>query len=536
MRINKKLVSSALALSLALGTFGAAAKADEVKIKYNDEYNTPSYIVEQWAPTKKGLSKRDVAFSYLDENSEKFKLKGDMKKHFKVTEEETDKVTGTHHIKLVEQYEGIPIFGSDSAIALDRNNNVTSFFGQVVPNLENENIETVATISKEQAIEIAKQAIEKKIGKVDQYDGDIDVEQFIYEFEDTFYNSYLVKASTVQPEVGYWHYFVDVTNGNVVDKYNAAHNVAAFGKGLFDNKQKLEVSLSGVNYLLNDITRGKGIITYDQTSGTNVDVTSLTKLFLDPAAIDAHAYAADTYDYYKKTFDRNSYDDNGAQLLSQVHVGDKWNNASWNGRSMSYGDGDGILYNNFAGGVDVIAHELTHAVTSATSNLIYRNESGALNESMSDIFGAMVDRDDDEWLIGEKLMVDPEVGNKALRSMSDPSSIVDLRTESGFSPDHWSKRYTGNLDGGGVHINSSINNKAAYLMSEGGQHYGVTVSGVGREATEQIYYRANTKYLIASSNFVMMRAAAIQSATDLFGSNSNEVKAVQQAYTAVGVN
>ena len=114
-------------------------------------------------------------------------------------------------------------------------------------------------------------------------------------------------------------------------------------------------------------------------------------------------------------------------MISQVHVGNKWNNASWNGRSMSYGDGDGILYNNFAGGVDVIAHELSHAVTSATSNLVYRNESGALNESMSDIFGAMVDRDDDEWLIGEKLMVDPEAGNKALRSMSDPSSIVDVK-------------------------------------------------------------------------------------------------------------
>ena len=184
MRINKKIVASALALSLALGTFGAGVKADEVKIKYNDEYNTPSYIVEQWTPTKKGVSKREVAFSYLGEHSKKFKLKGDMKEHFKVTEEEADKATGTHHIKLVEQYEGIPIFGSDSAIALDRNNNVISFFGQVVPDLENENIETATAVSQEQAIEIAKQAIEKKIGTVNEYDGDIDVEQFIYEFEE----------------------------------------------------------------------------------------------------------------------------------------------------------------------------------------------------------------------------------------------------------------------------------------------------------------------------------------------------------------
>ena len=154
----------------------------------------------------------------------------------------------------------------------------------------------------------------------------------------------------------------------------------------------------------------QGIITYDQSSGKNVDVTSPSKSFKEAAAIDAHAFAAQTFDYYKKTFNRNSYDDKGAQLISQVHVGDKWNNASWNGRTMSYGDGDGVVFKNFAGGEDVIAHELSHAVTSASSNLIYRNESGALNESLSDIFGAMVDRSDDEWLIGEKLMLTPRSG------------------------------------------------------------------------------------------------------------------------------
>nr|WP_169803206.1 Xaa-Pro dipeptidyl-peptidase [Neobacillus novalis] len=539
--MNKKIISSALALSVVLGTFTTGistptAHANDVqglKIQYNDEYLTPSYIVENWAPkTKKGLSKKDIAFAYLGENSGKFKLKGDARNHFKVIQEQADKKTGTYHFRLIEQYKGIPVFGTDSTIALDKNDNVTSFFGEVVPNLEKENIDTVATISDSEAIKIAKAAIEKKIGNVEHYDGDVTAEQFIYEFEGKFYNTYLVKASTVEPKVGYWHYFVDATNGNIVDRYNASDEVIAFGNGVFGDKQMFEAQFIDGVYGLNDTTRGKGIVTND-AKNANKMVTSPSKMFTDGAAVNAHSFAQMTYDYYLKTFDRNSIDDKGFKLISAVHVNNNWNNASWNGRQMSYGDGDGIAYHNFAGGLDVAAHELTHGVTEHTANLIYSNESGALNESISDIFSKMVDRNDNEWLIGAKIVKD---GRKALRSMSNPAEIVDTRTESGFSPDHWSKRYIGTLDNGGVHINSSINNKAAYLISEGGAHYGVTVKGVGREATEQIYYRALTKYLTARSNFTMMRQAAIQAATDLYGANSKEVKAVQQAYTAVGVN
>jgi len=537
LKLNKKKISTTLALSVALGTLsiaGSAASAQESKIQYSSEYGTPSFIGETWAPkTKKGLSKRDIAFSYLTENSQKFKLKGDMKKHFKVKEEKADTGTGTHHFRLVEQYKGIPIFGSESTLALDKNDNVTSFFGEVVPNLDDKNINTEAAISENEAIEIAKEAIEKRIGKVDQYDGPINAEQFIYEHDGMFYNTYLVKASTSNPKVGYWHYFIDATNGSIVDHYNAAQDINAFGEGVLGTKQLLDVQLIDGLYELNGLSRGKGIITYDQSSGKNVRVTSLSKSFHDGASVDAHGNAMKVYDYFKNTFGRNSVDDKGQQLISAVHVGDKWNNASWNGVQMSYGDGDGITRAFYSAALDVAAHEMAHGVTQHTANLTYRNESGALNESMSDIFGAMVDRDD--WLIGENVVVNKSE-KIAIRSMSNPAEIVDVRTESGYSPDHWSKRYIGTLDSGGVHINSSINNKAAYLISDGGTHYGVTVQGVGREATEQIYYRALTLYLTQSSNFSMMRQAAIQAATDLYGSNSAEVKAVKAAYTAVGIN
>ena len=476
-----------------------------------------------------------------------FKLAGNIEKHFEVVSEEKDAEAETTHVKLIEKHNGVPVYGSDQTVTLDKDNNVKAFFGQVIPNLENKNIPSSASISEDEAVNIAKAGIEKEIGKVDNYDG-IKKDLYVYEKDGQYYLSYLVKASTSNPAPGYWHYFVDATNGNVIEKYNAIDHITGFGYGVSGNRTMFEMSRNektGAFHLF-DGTRGQGVHTFDaknmnpylfdllsQWFGyTGYEVESKNKFFEDKAAVDAHANAAKVYDYYKKTFNRNSYDNEGAKLISTVHVGKNWDNAGWNGIQMMYGDGDGKEFIPFSAGLDVIAHELTHAVTEYSANLEYRNESGALNESLSDIMGAMVDRDD--WDMGEDIYA-PEMRGTVLRSLSNPASIPNpLKPSEGY-PDHYSKRYKGTIDNGGVHINSSINNKAAYLVSEGGTHYDVTVNGVGREATEKIYYRALTKYLTANSNFSMMRQAAIQAATDLYGQNSKEVQAVKKAYDAVGV-
>lgn len=529
--INKKVFSSIIAIvaTISISGQGPVAHAEETKVRYHEDYDTPSYIVAEWKAPK-GLDKKDVVFAYLNENSSLFSLTGNAEEHFEILEEEIDSETGTYHVKLNQMYSGIPIYGSDITVSLDKDNRITSYFGQVIPESHLKQIMLGKSAPKSKIIDMFKYALESSIGTVEKYDGNIEIEPYIYEYDGSFYSTYLVKASTTNPTVGYWHYFIDATNGKIIDSFNAAHEVTAFGYGVFGGKRRFEAQFHNGFYRLFDGTRGGGIVTYDQTTNVNVDVTSLNKLFKDGAAVDAHVNAQKTYDYFKRTFGRDSVDGRGQQLISAVHVGNNWNNASWNGRQMSYGDGDGKRFYPLAGGLDVGAHEMSHGVIQHTAGLIYRNESGALNESFADIFAAMVDRDN--WLIGEDIMAD---GSIALRSMEDPSVIVDERTESGFSPDHWSKRYTGNLDNGGVHINSSINNKAAYLVSEGGEHYGVVVHGVGREAAEQIYYRALSLYLTSSSNFSMMRQAAIQAATDLYGSNSAEVAAVVQAYDAVGV-
>ncbi|MBM7588111.1 neutral peptidase B [Bacillus pakistanensis] len=553
--MKKKILSYTLALSLGVGGLsatGLTANAEESKTLMNEKYQTPSYIIENWeAPksvekkAKSSISKKDVAYAYLKYKSKQFKLAGDMKEKFKVVDEEKDKETGTHHIKLVEQHDGVPIFGSDQTITLNEDYEVQSFFGQVVPNLEDKKIPTKASISGDKAVEIAKKDIEKQIGKVEKYDADVTSEKFVYEHDGKFYLSYLVKASTSKPEPGFFHYFVDATNGEVINSFNAIDHVTGFGKGVDGEREKFEITKGeDGNYFLFDGTRGSGVHTFDaknmdpflfnlfsQLLGyTGEEITSGHKYFSDPAAVDAHVNAGEVYDYYKETFNRDSFDDAGAKLISSVHVGEGWNNAAWNGVQMMYGDGDGSTFIPLSGALDVIAHELTHAVTTSTADLVYENEPGALNEAYSDVLGSMVDRDD--WLMGEDVYT-PGVEGDALRSLEDPTSVTNGIT--GPYPDHYSKLYIGTADNGGVHINSSIINKAAYLLSEGGTHYGVTVEGVGREATEQIYYRTLTKYLTSTSDFSMARQASIQSAIDLYGEGSKEVTAVEKSFDAVGI-
>ncbi|PYD94851.1 M4 family metallopeptidase [Bacillus cereus] len=548
--MKKKVLSSTLALSMVLGVFAtidtSRTYAAEKKIQYSQKFHTPSYIGEEWKAPE-GLDKKESVFQYLKSKNDMFKLAGNMEEYFEIVREEEDAEAETTHVKLIEKYNGVPVYGSDQTIALDKNNNVKAFFGQVIPNLENKNIPSTAKISEKEAVNIAKAGIEKEMGKVDNYDG-IKKDLYIYEKDGEYYLSYVIKASVSKPEPGYWHYFIDATNGKVINKYNAVDHMTGFGYGVLGNKQSFEIVQNGKTgfFHLFDGKRGNGVHTFDSrdldkqfhdsTSHglgyTGYEIKSKFKSFEDKAGVDAHVNAEKVYDYYKKTFNRNSYDNKGAKLRSVVHVGKNWNNAGWNGVYMSYGDGDGKMFIPFSASLDVVAHELTHAVTEHTANLEYQDESGALNESLSDIFGVMVDRDD--WETGEDIYT-PDIAGDAMRSLSDPSSIPNPLDPTMGYPDHYRHYYPTPYDNGGVHINSSINNKAAYLMSEGGWHFGVEVNGVGREATEKIYYRALTKYLTAKSNFKMMRQAALLAAEDLYGKNSKEVQAVTKAYDAVGI-
>jgi len=270
---------------------------------------------------------------------------------------------------------------------------------------------------------------------------------------------------------------------------------------------------------------------HQKTRRCEVVSTSPNSISTGDNAIDAaHNYAIATYDYYSINHGRDSIDDAGMTLNSRAHYGRNYNNAFWDGAQMTYGDGDGVTFIPLSQDADVVAHELTHGVTERTSNLIYQNESGALNEAWSDIFGAMVDRQEGAtgaviWLLGEDIYT-PGTSGDALRNMADPAQYGDY--------DFWPTRYTGLIDNGGVHSNSGIANLAFKLLVTGGTHPrgkspGVVVPSIGFTAAAAIFYNANVGCLTPNSNF----AAARYCTADVFGGPN--AAAVHAAWDAVGV-
>ncbi len=205
------------------------------------------------------------------------------------------------------------------------------------------------------------------------------------------------------------------------------------------------------------------------------------------------------------------------KIVSITHVNrfngqDNRNNAAWIGDKMIYGDGDGVTFTNLSAANDIVAHEITHGVTQSTANLVYRNQPGALNESFSDVFAYFVDSED--FLIGEDAYTPGRDGD-ALRSMSSPEQYGQ--------PSHMSQYVHTTSDNGGVHTNSGIPNKAAYN----------TIQRIGKDRSEQIYYRALSQYLTSTSNFNDAKASLYQSALDLYG--QNVASQVAQAWEDVGV-
>ncbi|WP_139491813.1 M4 family metallopeptidase [Brevibacillus dissolubilis] len=553
--MNKKAVASSVIATVVLGTSLVSATpsfAAEEKVTLNKEFSTPSFIGEKWVAPK-GLDKKQTVIAFLEAKKGDFKIKN-ASESFKVKSEVSDKETKSTHFRLQQQVNGVPVFGADQAVSVDAEGNVDSYFGQVVPEEVLADVATEAKLSKKEALKIATKAVSKEVGKLGKLNKE-EANLFVYTVDGKATLAYVTEVSFLDPAPGRYQTVVDAVSGKVLSQENLIHDdkydkqgakltvgkeaveaavegavapeATGTGYGTLGNYQTFEVTLSGSYYYLRGLSRGQGVETYTAKNGTSsiYYITSTTTSFTDKAAVDAHAYAEDVYDYYKNTHGRNSYDNAGAKLNSIVHYGSNYNNAFWDGTYMVYGDGDGTTFRTFSAALDVIAHELTHAVTERTAGLVYQNESGALNESISDIFGAMVDRAD--WLMGEDIYT-PATAGDALRSLSNPAAYGD--------PDHYSKRYTGTQDNGGVHTNSGINNKAAYLLSDGGTHYGVTVTGIGRAATEKIYYRALTLYMTSSTNFSGMRNAAIKAATDLYGATSTQVNSVKQAYSAVGVN
>jgi len=543
----KKRTSLVLALGLTMGSvlpITAAANTipynvtvqkeakqfgKEAKVNWKKGQAVPSFVHGKLS-TKTHKNKDDIK-QFLKENKEIYQL--DTDKDLTLLGIETDELGSTHY-NFVQSVQGIPVDGAKFKVHTDKDGIVTAVNGDVF--LEASSYfkgKLKAQVAKEAALEKAWKSIHVTKAETEtnaeagpdgkKFEDTVEkADLVVYKKENDFYLAYKTNLQFIQPYPANWVVYVDAVNGNVLDSYNAV-NDAGTGIGVLGDTKTLNTNYSDGTYYLYDTTKPMAGVIETRTAvnktrlpgNYSVDPDNNFNATSQRADVDAHYYAGAVYDYYKNTFNRNSFDGNGATLRSTVHYGRNYNNAFWNGSQMVYGDGDGTIFTSLSGSLDVIAHELTHAVTERTSGLEYRNQSGALNESISDTFGVFLDKDD--YLIGEDVYTPKKAGD-ALRSLSNPSLYGQ--------PEHMSKYVNTTSDNGGVHTNSGIPNKAAYL----------TISNLGISVAEKIYYRALTVYLSPMSNFSDARASLLAAAADLYGTGSTQYNAVASAWTQVGVN
>jgi Zn-dependent metalloprotease len=256
----------------------------------------------------------------------------------------------------------------------------------------------------------------------------------------------------------------------------------------------------------------------------------------DPAADEAYDGLGDTFDFYWDIYQRNSIDDEGMPLNATVHFGQDYDNAFWNGERMVFGDGDGQLFNRFTISLDVIGHELTHGVTQDEAGLVYFLQPGALNESMSDVFGSLIKQfkrqqtaEEADWLIGEGLFTE-NVNGVALRSMKAPGTAYDdpvLGKDP--QPAHMDDYVYTFQDNGGVHINSGIPNHAFYLAA-------TKIGGNAWEEAGRIWYATlRDAALRPTTGFRRFARLTVENAGKLFGAGSPEQQAVREAWEEVGI-
>lgn len=342
--------------------------------------------------------------------------------------------------------------------------------------------------------------------------------------------AYKVDVYAIEPLSREW-IFVDALTGAILGKEDRLHTMDATGTAAtaYSGSVTIHCDLDSGIYKLHDLTRGQGIFTLTQ-GGADYTSTSAnwTLTGFSQYALDVHFGMAATYDYYFTKFGRNSLDNAGLPLYGYLKSS-VVDNAKWDGSSMIYGKRSANSYGITT--IDVCGHELTHGITQYTCALQYSHESGAINESLSDILGKSVQfyqkPFDINWVIGNDM-------DWLVRDLSDPNLYGQPDTYLGT---YW---WTSSLDNYGVHFNSGVGNFMFYLLVNGGSGTNDNgdiyhVDAIGQAKAEQIIYRSQTVYLFNLAQYSDWRVACINAATDLYGAASDAVTQVKNAWYAVGI-
>jgi len=517
----------------------------------------------------RGLSTTDEAMRYLQTAAPLMQIK-DATTEWKTVSTQVDE-QGQYHVKFQQQYNGVPIYGSE-VIVHGTNEGMNAVNGryQATPDIATVTPSLTGTAARTTAAQDLGEILVPGEHHLDIFNDHEPLKQELVIYPTVHGPTLAYHVTAYKNIVERWEYFVDAHTGNILRKHESIcrfHNhkhshscshsesapvppVVSNSQDLFNNTVAINTFQSGSNFFMIDAARAEmfdnanssmpndpvGTIwtidafdTSPQQSNFNYDHVSSSSINFPnkQTAVSAHVNGGEAFEYFIDVHNRLSINGQGGNIISLVNVADEdgqgMDNAFWNGVAMFYGNGRSA-FRPLARGLDVAGHEMTHGVIQSTANLEYQGESGALNESFADVFGAMIDRDD--WRIGEDVVLTAAFPSGALRSMEDPHNGAQTNDFGrGWQPRHYNERFTGQEDNGGVHINSGIPNHAYYLFA--------TANGVGKEKAEKVWYRALTTYLTKSSQFVDARVATVRAATDLYG--ATEIAAVRAAWDAVGV-
>ena len=540
-----------------------------------DNTKLPIFIQGQIRNQQVGLRQNATALqqsqAYLQPLQDLLQV-DDPASEFEIEKIKTDRV-GNQHIRLQQYYRGIEVVGGQMTLHY-HDQEITALSSRHFPTPEVDDL--TPALSTTTAFDIAYQDVQNL---TDVSGISPSMKQMFPEMTDrsklVVYHTSLDPESerlawelNIRPNTGSnWTYYIDANSGKILQKVN---NICKFhhdhtgqkpvktcrtesmmgprtanAEDLFGNIVEVDTyEDQGTFWLIHGAkpmfdarsssfpngTVGT-IITVDAQGRTPRDddfsasfITSGNNQWDQPTAVSAHNNAEIVYDYYLNTFARNSINGQGGNVISFINV-DEPDNAFWNGFGMYYGEGDRAFRGSLAKGLDVAGHEITHGVIQNEANLVYRGQSGAMNESYADIFGAMVDRED--WGIGEDVANPNFYASGFMRDLSNPNNGVS-RGRPGWQPAHMDEFVvlpeTEDGDFGGVHINSGILNRAFFLFA----------SAVGRSQAEQVYYDALTNRLTLNSQFIDLRIAIIEGAQSLFG--AAQAQAAAQAFDQVGIS
>jgi len=500
------------------------------RMSYNGTWGT-SEIISGHLKDGARASRESTVRQFIEEYQPRFLLRDPAAELEKVYERSD--ALGMTHLRFRQMYNGLRVWGYETIAHFDAKDELYMIGGQTIPTPD---ISIVPGETKDGAISTALSMLDEKTvngAKSKQ------AELLIYPRDGRVYLAWLVSVDSWN---FHWRIFVDAKNGNIIHSYNEIYNdgpTTGTGPDVHGTMQSIQTYDLAGDYWMIDASRPMyappisgmaGVIASHLYTDSFYDIVvdeNHNTIFNDQpefaAAISAHVYVAQAYEYFLNTFGRNSYDDNGGSINTISYYPEEANNAFYLGEGVvGFGSGNGSSYLPWSGSLDIAAHEFSHGVTASTAGLIYEFQPGALNESYSDFFGCMVDRDD--WTTAEEIAL---WSGGFLRSLENPHDGVNPNLfEFGYQPMHMDEYVFTDYawDFGAVHYNSGIPNHAGYLVSE----------AISREKAEQIWYRTLTTYLTPNSSFYTWAQLTKQAAFDLYGDGA-ELDAVEWAMDSVGI-